>query len=117
MRRAPVPEMDCTTATYTTHKLRFPQSHVKNTHRAVVQRLALHTVRELRSSRGELGETADGKVLLVRVARGQEFLGLLDTGKHVRLTIAVTVRADSKVDLAGILVSLECFRNTYNKPA
>lgn len=85
---------------------------MKDTHRVVVQRLALQTVGKLRSSLGELGETADGKVLLVRVARSQEILRLLDTGEHVRLAVAVTVRADTKVDLAGILVSLECLRNT-----
>ena len=81
----------------------------------MLYRLAVSTIRQESGVLGELGETADGKVLLVRVARSQKFLRLLDTGEHVRLAVAVTVRADTKVDLAWILVSLECLRNTWNE--
>lgn len=88
------------------------RTHARNTHRVVIQWLALRAVRELGSTLGELGETADGQVLFVRVACSKEFFGLPDTGQHVRLAVAVTVCTDTKIDLAGILVSLECLGNT-----
>jgi hypothetical protein len=37
---------------------------------------------------------------------------LLHAAEHVRLALTVTVRADTKVDLAGVLVRLERLSNT-----
>ena len=84
-----------------------------NTHSALLQRDAVRTVRELRRRLGELGETSDGEVLLVRVLLDEELLRLLHRVQDVRLAVLVTVRADTEVDLARVLVGLECLSDTW----
>ena len=83
-----------------------------NTHPVLLERRAVRAVRELRSGLGELGETRDGEVLLVRVGRREDVLGLLDGVEDVRLAVVVAVRADAEVDLARVLVRLERLGNT-----
>lgn len=39
---------------------------------------------------------------------------LLDTGQNVGLALAIAVRANTQVDLAGVLVSLERLGNAYD---
>ena len=101
MRRAPVPEIDCVTATCTAAIRRVktvpPHRAIMNTHSALLQRDAVRTVRELRRRRSELGETSDGKVLLVRVGLGEGLLRLFDGIEDVRLAVVVAVRADTEV--------------------
>ena len=84
----------------------------RNTYRALLQRHAVRAVRELSGSLGELGETGDGEVLLVRVRLGEDLLSLLDRVQDVRLAVVVAVRADAEVDLARVLVRLERLGDT-----
>lgn len=84
------------------------------THGVSVQGGTLSTVRELDSSLGEVGETSDGEVLLVRAGVPDNFLCLLDGIEHVWLAVLVTVGTDTQVNLARILVGLEGFGNTYS---
>ena len=84
-----------------------------DTHSALLQRDAVRTVRELRRRLGELGETSDREVLLVRVLLDEELLRLLHRVQDVRLAVLVTVCADTKIDLARVLVRLECLSDTW----
>ena len=84
------------------------------THRIPLERCTIGTISQLNCGLGEVGETSDGKVLVVWVRVPDNFLGLLDGTEHVWLAILVTVSTDTQVDLARILVGLEGFGNTYS---
>lgn len=112
----------------------------ENTDVVVSKRLAVRTVRKLGGKLSEAGETVDGEVLLIRVARVDNVLclyqfqsmssvsrgdkkewdpHLLHAGKHVGLSLTVTVRADAKVNFAWVLVGLEglsdaCIRRMFS---
>ena len=89
-----------------------------STHPVLLERRAVRAVRELRSGLRKLGETRDGEVLLVRVGRREDVLGLLDGVEDVRLAVVVAVRADAEVDLARVLVRLERLGDTcQGKPS
>jgi hypothetical protein len=95
------------------------------TYRTSLQRGTLDTICELDGVLGEFRKTSDTEIFLVR-ARGfhqsfslfdvsrcggvsaRESTRLFDTVKNIRLPLVVPVRADTEVDLAGVLVRLEC---------
>ena len=56
----------------------------------------------------EFSETFNSKVLLVKGSISDDSsLSLANNGEHIRLSIVVTVSTDTKVDLLGVLISLE----------
>jgi len=75
---------------------------------------AVGAVCEEGSGLGEVGDTGDAGVLLVEVLLDDLLLGLSDGGKDVRLSLVVTVGADTKVDLLGVGVLLEGLSDTEN---
>lgn len=62
---------------------------------------------KLGSGTGKLGETSDGKVLVVNGLVGDEVgLSLLDGWKNIGLAVVVTVGTDTEVDLLVVGVGL-----------
>ena len=62
---------------------------------ALVQRSRVSAVCEGSGGLGEVGNTGDASVLLVEVLLNNSLLGLLNRRQDVRLTLVVTVSADT----------------------
>ena len=83
-----------------------------NAYRVALDRCAVLSIRKLSSRLCEVAMSNNGKVLLVRVLLDEDLLRLLDRIQNVRLAILITVRANTKVNLAGVLVGLERLGDT-----
>ncbi len=76
MRRAPVPEMDWVTATWSGVEQPGVKLYGRVTHSTLLQGDAFSSVGQESGVPGELGETSNWEVLLVGKASKDDFLGL-----------------------------------------
>lgn len=74
---------------------------------------AVSSVHKLSSESVEVGETLDGRILVIALSSNTS-LGLSHAGENHGLALVVTVGTDSQRDLAGVLISLELLIQSEN---
>ena len=85
---------------------------VGRTYRVGRERRTVCAVCQLHGRLREVSETSDRKVLLVGVRGGDDVLRLLHAVEYIRFAVLVAVSTNTQVYLAGVLVGLECLRDT-----
>jgi len=104
------------------------------TYGAILEGCAVWAIRQQSSVLGEIGETSDWQVFLVRVGCTDNLVGLkrdtlnigkrsekcnnaylLHAGQDVGLAVLISVCTDAEVDLPRVLVSLESFGDACDK--
>ena len=100
------------------------------TYRVLLERSTIYTIGQLGSILGEVWETSDRKVFLVRIGFTKDVLSLrrpasamphqateckknlFHRSEDVRFSITVPIRANTKVDLLRVFVGLKSFGDT-----